>query len=143
MNTTESRSLERLALFHGIQTSYLDVEGKIQTASPDTLRALLEVLGVETRHGVNEALRESEEARAAELLEPVSVVQGRLRTILLRIPSIWMEKPIQFRIRTENGDVLEWSTRGSKMKTRARFSAGRSAGFIKQFSFPQSAIRLS
>ena len=136
MNHTESRSLERLAHFHGIQTSYLDVNGQTQTASTDTLSAILEVLGIDIRRGVREALRDSEEARAAELLEPVSVVQGRARTILLRIPSNWMDKPIQFRIRTENGDALEWSTRASKLKTRAKFGVGRSSGLIKQFSFP-------
>src|SRR5438105_2301967 len=71
-------SLRRLAEAAGIQTSYLDVNGRPVRASSETLQKLFDALGAEAQNPQTEA---------AKILEPVTVAwEGRPWTVRLRLP---------------------------------------------------------
>jgi 4-alpha-glucanotransferase len=68
--------LEKLAELYGIQTTYLDMSGQPQSSSPESLLAVLQMLGAPVRRmsDAKDALREREQSVWRQGLEPVSLV---------------------------------------------------------------------
>jgi 4-alpha-glucanotransferase len=76
MQRSKTAALEKLARAHGVQTSYIDNVGRRQFASEETLRLILERLGVDE---LEQKLR---------VIEPVVVCwQGRNSTMKVRLPA--------------------------------------------------------
>ncbi len=78
-----------LAAFHGVITSYTDVHGKVQRASPDVVISLLRALGVplDTSDNAASLLRSEREAALQRCLEPVVVHRiGRTDTVAATVP---------------------------------------------------------
>ncbi len=94
--------LQELAARHGIRTEYFDVFGERHEAPPETLRALLEALGVETP-GVTEEPVETEPV--PPLVPPVQVVREGAGTssVPLAIPVGAWGVPLRWRLETEDG----------------------------------------
>src|SRR5262245_36435174 len=86
---TNLTPLQKLARSHGIQTSFIDNSGKRQIASDETLKLILERLGVESR-------REPDKG-----LEPVMVSWQRSKASLkIRVA----EKPRRIVLRLQDSD---------------------------------------
>jgi len=112
MNRADEQ-LEQLALRYGIQTSYEDVNRKLQRASPETLLRVLNVLGapVESSGDVPDALRQREEQLARRLIEPVLVVwEGKLTEVPLTVPLSSAETRAALQIELEDGAVFRWES---------------------------------
>ena len=88
----QGTGLERLARTHGIQTSYMDDVGRRQSASPETLRLLLD------RMGVNQS------EFPPRMIEPVAVHWQKKRSRLtLSLPASDLSSAVLF-LTPENGD---------------------------------------
>lgn len=88
-------ALERLARAHGIQTSYIDNVGRRQFASEETLRLLLERLGVDDATAGVPALR---------VIEPVALRWAKSRSqVTLRFPAGELSRAL-LRLRLEDGE---------------------------------------
>jgi 4-alpha-glucanotransferase len=97
-------SLAKLAAFHGVQTSYTDVDGVDQQADPGVLVALLRSLGVplERPEDASALLRNQRAGTRRRRLEPVLVHRlGRRGLITASLPvdaepdSIWLELELE------------------------------------------------
>ena len=78
-----------LAAFHGVVTSYTDVQGKVQRASPDVVASLLRSLGVplDKYDDAASLLRSGTAAALQRCLEPVVVHRiGRADTVAATVP---------------------------------------------------------
>jgi 4-alpha-glucanotransferase len=84
------RGLSRLARLHGIQTSYYDLQKKRQHATPQSLIAILAILGekVATDRDVEEAIARFERDYWARGIEPVTVSwEGKAARAEIRTPT--------------------------------------------------------
>src|SRR5688572_24470302 len=73
--SSDLSQLSSLGRVYGIQTSYFDVMGRKQEASPETLKALLAISGVSagSLQEIRAALQESRSRAWRRCLEPVIV----------------------------------------------------------------------
>src|SRR5438105_1883106 len=81
--------LRELAAASGIQLSYRDMAGRVQQASPETLRALLKLNGVATGNlrQIRDALHDQEQQHWHQFLDHSSVAwDGRATRVELRLP---------------------------------------------------------
>ncbi len=113
---SEFGSLERLARMHGVQGSYVDVHGRKQRASADSLQAALQALGapLASHQHATEALRAQTLALWQTPLEPVAVVWGHSPSVLkIRLPSSMMHKTLTGHLILETGEehILRWPLR--------------------------------
>jgi 4-alpha-glucanotransferase len=86
----EKGGLAELAAFHGIQTSYTDVDGRDQQADPEVILALLRSLGVplERPEDAPALLRDQRAGALRRQLEPVLVHRiGRRGSISAMLPN--------------------------------------------------------
>lgn len=105
------RPLASLARRYGVQTSYRDIEGNRQTASPDVLVAVLRSLGASISRVADAAaaLREDDSRRAREWLPPAHVAwDGASSGIPFRPPP--GSARLRCTIRLATGDERSWST---------------------------------
>jgi 4-alpha-glucanotransferase len=105
--------LHRLARLQGIAPSYRDMEGRLQTASPECLRALLRALGIPTDkpRQPGEQLRELERAAWRRMLAPVNVAwDGRATSITIRSPAGQTRDSVSFKLHLEDGGCrsVDW-----------------------------------
>ena len=109
MTATQLRCLRQLARYHGVQLTYTSMGGQEKAASPETLVAVLGILGcpVTNPNDVIDCLREARQAEWQRPLEPVSVVwNGRPSRIKVRLPAKLARQKTVFKIRLESGDEL-------------------------------------
>ncbi|MBD5633121.1 MAG: 4-alpha-glucanotransferase [Candidatus Eremiobacteraeota bacterium] len=110
--TSLSSAVERLARLAQVRTSYDDVRGVTQAAKPESIRALLAVLGFDASSDA-EATRTAEELELRpwrQPLEPVYVLDaGRACEIALSMRADGSAETASWELTSENGDV----TRGS------------------------------
>jgi len=102
--------LGRLARAYGVQTAYHDIACNRVTASPRTILAVLRALGapLEKAEDARDALREHEQARWRRPCDPVVVVwDGGSGELPVRLPRTLSDARIGFRLRLEDGGVLE------------------------------------
>lgn len=109
------RGLSELAKLYGVQTAYEDVSGKRRTASAESLKHILRVMGapVESAADVQEALHQFRNNQQSRLVEPVIVAwNGRLN----EVPVYWRASDnaqnIVTQLAIENGETKErqWTT---------------------------------
>ena len=128
MNTQPGmRRLRQLAGLYGVQTAYYDVNGRRQTASAESLLAVLSAMDVpvETFADVPAAIEAYNQQRWLRPLEPVLVAwEGRLAGIELRLPRRLDDVRLCGDLILEDGEHkrLEWQT--STLHTLATQDAG-------------------
>jgi len=112
--TAGKRSTEHLSPLHqlakgeGILLHYRDMAGETLRASPETLRALLQLFGLSADHDhqVRAALVEQEQRHWRELLSPIAVAwDSKQFRIDLRQSADFDVNPIRCRIHFEDGRV--------------------------------------
>ncbi|MBX3412286.1 MAG: 4-alpha-glucanotransferase [Pirellulales bacterium] len=102
-------ALKKLARAHGLQTSYEDVSGTRQNATPRAMLATLQGFGapLETYEDVPEALRAFESAQNAAWVEPVAVVKmGAIDTVGLRLPESRATGRLEGELFLETGETF-------------------------------------
>ena len=96
--------LEEVARIHGIDASYIDAMGQTRVVSPETLRALLEAMGVgaATPDELEQAWRDAQRSRLCP--PPVTVVWGQ-KPQRIRLCGVepGRARPISGRIQLEDG----------------------------------------
>ncbi len=111
--TKQLQQLCQLAQLHGVQTSYLDVFHRRQTASPETLCATLRALGVplETLADVAEVLRAQRQQRWQRMCEPVYVAwDGRAEQVTVQVAAqASSDAVLQCHLQTEGGEEKSWT----------------------------------
>jgi 4-alpha-glucanotransferase len=128
MKGVDLERLQLLARAHGVQTSYLDISGRRQTASPEVLAAVLNALGVAA--GKPKDIRDSLTLARRHGHEPEPVVVAwnkKPSTITLDLSA---RHPIRCRLKLESGKEYDL--------VRAAGSARKktSGGAIKSFALP-------
>ncbi|HWI58970.1 MAG TPA: 4-alpha-glucanotransferase [Bacillota bacterium] len=110
---SDQAMLQQLAQRLGIQTSYLDMGGRQQEASPETLKAILALWGIETDNSqaIQEALREQEQRHWRQPLAPVTVAwDGQPTQIEVRLPADLEPREAHCQLHLEEGRCrrLDW-----------------------------------
>ena len=108
----QPRLLYELARQCRVQTSYYDVCGRRQGATPEALLAVLRALGAPVaRPGdAAEALRALRQARWRRCCEPVAVVwDGGPAALELRLPAGRERGVLDCRLELEDGEVRQWA----------------------------------
>src|SRR5579862_5561828 len=109
-----SKSLEvlfQLADVYGVQTAYDSDKGERCVTTPETLMAVLRVLGAPIQHidDATEALRQRWHGFWHRLMEPACVAwDGRNGEILLRLPGR-QTGTLTGNLQLESGEVRSWS----------------------------------
>jgi 4-alpha-glucanotransferase len=122
--------LTRLARLYGVQTSYQDMRHETQTASEESLLAVLAVLGanVAGMDDVNAALLAREQELWRRMVEPVIVAwDGKAPPIRIRAEEA-TGGSLAYSIRTDDGDRLDAASRpfgGLPVKKRKTVGAIR------------------
>lgn len=104
-----------LARACGVETSYIDLEGRRRRASPEALAAVLAALGhpVESARDAEDALWERERENHLRLLDPVVVSwEGDDRRVPVRLGRGERGQRVECRLVTETGYTVEWAGAG-------------------------------
>jgi 4-alpha-glucanotransferase len=118
--------LTALARAYGLQTAYYDTDHKRQTASRESMIAVLRSLGAPLAHerDAGPALRERRTARWRRTIEPVLVAwDGKLGPIEIRMPRN-LAGTVRWTIVTEAGDSLAGSAQIEQLAALRRESTG-------------------
>jgi len=105
-------ALKKLCRAHGLQTSYEDVGGMRQHATPQAMLTTLRAFGVplETTDDVSEALRSFEAAQSSAWVEPVVVVKvGVVDAMTLRLPESRANGRLEAELMLETGETFNWA----------------------------------
>jgi 4-alpha-glucanotransferase len=106
----EIRELRRLARFRGVQTTYFDILHQRKTPPPETLLAVLRLLGepLETVRDAPEALRLAESSAWGGICPPVCVAwEDASASVELRVPRRAGNMRARIRVDLENGEARE------------------------------------
>lgn len=101
--------LQSLARLHGVQTSFVDMAGKAQSARREIVSAVLKALGAaaENEREIHESLNAARRHLCAQVLEPVIVGwDERPIQIKLHLPARFTGQ-LRFQARLENDETLE------------------------------------
>lgn len=112
--TSADRAFWELAASHGIVSSYIDAEGKVQRASPDVVSSLLRSLGVPLEQPGDAArlLREGRAAALRRCLEPVIVHRiGRESMASAAVPTAQDPNAMWLSIDLEQGHTVRMRLR--------------------------------
>ncbi len=126
----EQKLLRQIALQCGIQLSFTDMVGGRHEATVDALRALIPLWGysVENTRACREALRDLQERKAWQALEPVVVAwNGGPCGVSLRLPRSLESAPVFGKLHFENGSSKNLECRFSRLsiKNELRFGGER------------------
>ena len=119
--TTAPSELYALAELNGIQLSYVDINGRVQTATSESLLRVLQCLDVpiERVEQAPDLLRESRLEEVRRLLEPAYVVwEGGQAAFLVRIPLSAADQSLSCRLTTEQGSTQVWTVRPEQLSDR-------------------------
>ncbi len=112
MGNARISNLYRLARLYGVEIAYYDAAGRLRPAAPDSLLAVLRVLGapVQTLDDVPGALRQRRQELWRRCLEPVAVFwKGQCGHLKMRLPAGLTEDKAEFLLELENGETRRWS----------------------------------
>jgi 4-alpha-glucanotransferase len=111
----ELGALQELAQLHGVYTSYDDVTGQRQVASPEALLLVLGALGapVGALADVPDALSARRQSQWRRRLEPVTVVWNEAASssgrVELRLPASFSARNMACGLRLETGEKRRWT----------------------------------
>lgn len=123
MGTEARHPLQSLAQAYGLETSYVDAEGRDCEAKTEVLLAALRALGAKlaSEADAGEALRERHLELGRRVLEPVIVHwQGESWEISLRLPEAEGDKPLRAQLTLENGETRSIELSPSRASTSGR-----------------------
>jgi 4-alpha-glucanotransferase len=106
----ETLELRRLARFHGVQTTYFDIRHQRKAPPPETLLAVLRLLGepLETARDATEALRLAESSAWGRICPPVCVAwEDASASVELRVSRRAENMRARIRIDLESGEARE------------------------------------
>lgn len=114
MSATLFDPLAQLAQLYSVDTSYYDMTGRLITASPEALLAVLKSLGanLSTSQDAPSALREKRQAIWRKVIEPVIVLwEGGPTCIELRFPARLVDSTLRANLKLESSDIVDpyWS----------------------------------
>lgn len=115
-------ALRHLARLSGIQTGYVDMAGRRQPASTESMLAVLRTLGVpmEGAGDVPEALNVMRLTRAKRVLDPVQVAWIGTRTAVpVQLPAPDSAGALRCEWRMEDGETRRTETRLERLKVKA------------------------
>ncbi len=120
MTRTTPADLSELASRYGIQPSYLDVAKNRQEASPETLLAVLKLLGapLERMDDAAEALQAHRRQTWQAIVPPVSVAWDGKAAVPLRVPETQLSSTYRYRLDLEQGESLRQEGRLAELPTR-------------------------
>jgi 4-alpha-glucanotransferase len=106
-----ARALERAAQGCGVEPRFWDIFGREHAASEETMRAIVEALGIraKTSQSIDTALQERERSEWTRALAPSIVLTYRSGhvSIPVSLPQSRWSGTARFRIRLESGETLE------------------------------------
>ena len=114
--------LERLARRYGVLTSYRDGFQNVRKPPPETLVAILRLLGAEIERpdGAWEALSAAERQRWLEFAPPaVAAWQGSPASLMLRLPESEAGGAVRCHLELESGEKKVWERRFEQLRTRS------------------------
>ena len=114
-------ALRQLARLHGVQSGYVDMAGRRQRASSESLLAVLRTLGVpvERMKDVPGALRETRHAVAHRVLEPIHAVwAGKRSNIPLQLAGRAARGFLRCEWRLESGEVHRTESQLSRLPVK-------------------------
>ena len=112
MDATAQHHLRQLADSYGVEPGYHDDLNRWHDADPETLLAVLRILGASLHRldDVEAALRERRQSLWRRPLEPVLVAwDGRAPGALLRLPARESTTRLECRLEFESGESQTWS----------------------------------
>lgn len=110
MKKTEFKPLLELAQLHGVQTSYIDMSGRAQPASPEALLGVLQALGVPISRTSEAAAaqREFRSLQARQWLEPIYVHwQEEPAPLAIQLPARLADAAARWEWKLEDGQVFQ------------------------------------
>lgn len=117
-----NEALRELAELCGVETAYIDDQGRRQEVSDESLLAVLNVLGVPLNKpgDAADAVRQQRQARGRRAVEPVLVAwEGKLDAISLRLPAR-ESGTLSCRLELESGEARFWSCSVSELPVTER-----------------------
>ncbi|MFC2021723.1 4-alpha-glucanotransferase [Chloroflexota bacterium] len=133
------RFLYHLARLYGIQTAYYDVNHHRQTASQESLLAVLRSLGAPVARllDIPAAWRQRQQALWQRVIEPVTVVRnGELTPLEIHLPLGEAELNIDCRIKSETGEHLQWEWHGASFPVLETANVEGRRYVVKQLTLP-------
>ncbi len=108
MTTATARTIRALGQEHGVQSSYVDVEGIRHVASVEVVAAVLRALGaIDAPADAPEALRRCRAATRARVLGPVAVAWDGVVDLALALPEPDEPEAVDVVVEHEDGRVSE------------------------------------
>ena len=120
MSATLSDEFRELARLYGVQLEYVDMSGQINTASADSLLAVLRALGAELsgEEDVPRALAERRLGAWQRRVEPVIVAWCDVpATAEVRLPVSMASSRLVCQLRTESDEVHDWTAWAHLLET--------------------------
>jgi alpha-1,4-glucan:alpha-1,4-glucan 6-glycosyltransferase/4-alpha-glucanotransferase len=131
--------LYQLARMYGVQTSYYDVTHSRRRASVDALLAVLRSVGapVATLQDVPSALREYQQARWQQPLEPVTVAwENRVPLVEVRLPSATADATLTAHLTLETGEQQSLTWHGADLPVMGAAEVEGRRYVIKRLRLP-------
>ncbi len=133
--------LERLARIYGVLSAYRDGFRQERRPNDEALRAVLKDLGAEIdgSDDVKGAIRAAQCGRWGRLVEPVTVSWGsRPAECLVRLPESRSSVRVHATLRTEAGELSEWSVPVASLRIRRLVTVGTVRYAALQFPVARS-----
>jgi len=134
-------TLNNLARLHGIQSSYVDVIGRRQTASPESILRGLQLLGAPVREldDVPAAFRQRRQELWGRPMEPVCVIwEGNPPAVELRIGAADDDAAFSARLMLEDGETREYSGRLADLPQRRTAEVEGTSFLVKRLCLDES-----
>ncbi len=132
--STRKGLLLRLAQLYGVQTAYYGADHKRKQADPESLLAILQVLGapVANLNDVPSAYHQRQQSFWQTILEPVTIVwDGNLNFIQVKLPTDIADSKLACRLALENSESTEWQWQGNSLPTSQSAEIAGTKYFIK------------
>jgi 4-alpha-glucanotransferase len=128
--------LHELARAHGVQTSFLAMNGGRVTARPEALIAVLDALEVDARtdRAIQSSLRDRQAFSCEQCLEPVTVAWDHTPTrIRLQLPEKHADQPVAAHLHLEDGTQRRLQRNPTRVAT---LHSGRQRFAVLEFTLP-------
>ena len=138
-SASENRLLHKLARLYNIQTAYYDVNHRRQSASGESLIAILRAMGapISTPHEIPLALRERLQTLWQCILEPCTVIwQGKPPLIPLRLCDDTAHSKLTIHLTQENGEYFTWEFQQSDLPEQESVDIENKRYSLKYLTLP-------
>ena len=126
MKRISQRALAPVVEQFGIQRTYRAANGERVSASTDTIIAIAQTLGAEVDGDIDVCVRELEDRKWREILDPVAVAwNGQLREIRVRVGAAAARARMDYHIALEDGSTMEGSLAPSTRSVLREYVSGR------------------